>query len=718
MRIIITSLAALAAFSAFAQQTGKVDPNLINNTAHLNKSQTVSVIVYLSYQPGPQIGREVRANFQPQMDVLAGQLREFQLLRKPVGILTDQQEVAFIRNQEKQPRTQVEANLVLAIDQIENQIGAQISARLSHAILPSQEAVSQQIDAMGGRVREKLTVMNAILAELPVGAIQSLANSDLVAIVANDNPGKPEMDVSVPTIGAPTFWAGSISGGGFDAGVLDTGVQQNHPAFAGKLFESNAGTADSNGHGTSMAGIMASADATFKGVAHTVGTICVAIAGNDATSMSGMNYIATGTVEKPEAVNYSFGNGTANTNDYAPIDQFFDGVIDTFGYMVSKSTGNGGFGSGTSITITHPAPAFNLMASANMNDFGTLSRTDDRISSSSSRGPTVSGRKKPDITSPGTSINSPNRTLGFTAVTGTSPASPHTGGSIILLKNAGVVDIRAAKALLLNNTDAINDNETSTTADDTWVNGSLWNKRYGWGYINLTKTFAHVTDYFMSTFAAPTSTQRRFKLYKGPMNAFDKATLVWNRHVAFGGAAYPTLVEGLSNLDLICYNRNTNGFLAQSVSAIDNVEQLSVTTANSVVLKVMTTGLFDPQVTNETFALATEEGFSVATGPVFDIQMVQLGDYVRGGIGDVLMRVRNVGDLPCYGNSVTLSNVSVVGGATKLFGTIQPGSFVDIYWQVNVPLQAGDYALEASVVSNSYGETFTGFGNGSFDVLQ
>ena len=79
---------------------------------------------------------------------------------------------------------------------------------------------------------------------------------------------------------------------------------------------------------------------------------------------------------------YSFGNGTANDEDYGPTDQFFDGVIDTFGYMVSKSTGNGGWGT---TTITHPAPAYNLMASGNVYDQDTVPRTDDRIQSSSSR---------------------------------------------------------------------------------------------------------------------------------------------------------------------------------------------------------------------------------------------------------------------------------------------------------------------------------------------
>ena len=80
-------------------------------------------------------------------------------------------------------------------------------------------------------------------------------------------------------------------------------------------------------------------------------------------------------------------------------------------------------------TITHPAPAFNLMACANQDDKNTPTRADDWISGSSSRGPTVGGRKKPDIGAPGTNILSCNKnwtpTSLWSGCTGTSCAAPH-----------------------------------------------------------------------------------------------------------------------------------------------------------------------------------------------------------------------------------------------------------------------------------------------------
>src|SRR5690606_36012275 len=156
------------------------------------------------------------------------------------------------------------------------------------------------------------------------------------------------------------------------------------------------------------------------------------------TSMPGMDFIAS--TGEPENTNYSFGNGSAASNEYSPTDQFFDGVIRTFGFMVSKSAGNSGFGSGQP-TITHPAPAFNLIATSNSNDNNTPARADDRINTSSSRGPTAGGRKKPDLTAPGTNIQSCNATWSGGALwagcTGTSCAAPHVGGAIILLMDMG-----------------------------------------------------------------------------------------------------------------------------------------------------------------------------------------------------------------------------------------------------------------------------------------
>lgn len=713
-KVFIVSLMAVFAATSFAQSQASVDPTLVK-LAKKNPGASVKAIVFLKNQPGPQIGESFRSEFEPMIEGCAAQLRAIHALQVPARPLSKKEEAEISKRLMASGMSPLEQAISLEMDAHTNRMVKQISDALLTATEDDFRVMGEVVNANGGQITDRLTVVNGFIATIPARAALTLGDDSRIALISASNPGFAELNVSAPTIGANTFWAGGFTGGGFDVGVLDTGVQQNHPAFAGHTFESNAGTTDSDGHGTAMAGIMASTDATNRGIAPGAGTICVAAAGADAASMTGMNYLVTGTTEKPEAINYSFGNGTANVNDYAPIDQFFDAVVDTFGIMVSKSTGNNGFGTG-SPTITHPAPAYNLMASANMNDNNTTSRTDDRINSSSSRGPTVAGRKKPDITSPGTNIVSPTRTGGWAGITGTSPASPHTGGSIVLLKHKGVADVRAAKAILLNNTDAINDAGTSATTDDTWVNGSLWNRRYGWGYINLSRAYLHAADYFTGIFPAPPTGGKRFQLYKGSMLQYDKATLVWNRHVSYGGGTYPTLVEALSNLNLTCYDQATNATSATSNSAIDNVEQLHAPANGNYVLKVDTAGAFDPQVSNEIFALATEEGFTLANGPQFDVRVLQADDNTPNSIGMMSIVIKNTGDLPAFNVTAGLELMPIVGAPTQNLGLILPGQTKAVNFLIQLPPFAGDFLIYSPVSSSSYGETFSALGEGSYQI--
>ncbi len=704
---IFLSLGSFAAAGGGSAWDEKIDPELARLASALHPKAHVAIVAILKAQPGSPIAQEVGERYEPALREVSQRIRLAVRLSLPAGGLTPDQERVFARRLRLEP-PQAALPLLQELDTLRDEMIAVISVRTQNAVRPDHDRARNAFRRHGGTVRATTAVLNAAAGTLPAGAIEALARDDSFAYLALDRPGYPELNISAPSLGAPSFWNNGYTGGTFDCGVLDTGVQQNHPAFAGHRFESNAGTTDSNGHGTAMAGIMASVDATNRGIAWGLDTICVAIAGSDSTSMSGMHYLMTGTVERPENVNYSFGNGTANTVDYGNIDRFFDGVCDTFSVMVSKSTGNGGWGT---TTITHPAPAYNLLANANMNDFNTLDRTDDRINSSSSRGPTLGGRKKPDIAAPGTNIVCPNRTGGFSAVTGTSPAAPHTGGSIILLNNRGTIDPIACKAVLLNNTDAINDNNTSTTADDFWVNGSHWNKSYGWGYLNLARAFLHATDVFVRTFQAPPPGGRRFLLLKGAMFAGEKATVVWNRHVAYNGAAYPTIVEDLSNLDLGAWRESGNLLLAQSTSAIDNVEQISVSATEGVVLKVWTVGPFDPQVPSERFAVATEENFVEAAGPVFQVGFQFIGDYAPGSIAPVQVDVKNIGDLMGHGVEVSFGGLAVVGPNPVNVGTLAPGQTKSHIFFVQTPSNSAEILVSSSVSSSSYGESFTGFGS-------
>ncbi|MBL0921839.1 MAG: S8 family serine peptidase [Phycisphaerales bacterium] len=677
--------------------------------------EMIDVIVVLRDQPAAPVKRAVRGAGAGVRAALVEDIRSISKRALPAAPMTPAEERAFVAPALDAASLAERRALSARLDDLDTAERVEVAARVEAAARASQDALIAEAAALGGVVTARVSAVNMVGVRLPAGSVAALAGSALAARMDLDAPGEPELDNHQHSLGLVTgFWANGITGGVHDVGVLDTGVQQNHPALSPHSFISNMGVSDTSNHGTGMAGIMASTSTQFPGVAFGCDQIVVALAGSATTSMNGMQFIAGTGV--PEAVNYSFGNGTASTVDYAAIDQFFDGVIHTFGYMVSKSTGNGGFGSGAP-TITHPAPAFNLLASANMDDFNTVTRVDDRITSSSSRGPTAAGRKKPDITAPGNNSMSTAPSGGFANIGGTSSASPHTGAGFVLLWEMGAADTKAGKAILLNTTDPMNDANTSSTVDDVPVQGSFWNRRYGWGYLNLGQAHLHGLNSFLGS-VPPAPETADFRLYAGPMFQHERATLVWERHVAYNGNLNPTQVDSLSDLDLFAFRASDNALLAASQSAIDNVEQLSVSGNEAlVVLKVEAFGSFDPDVPVEEFALATQEAFTARTGPAFGAQFQQPPGVSPGSTFTLTVQALNTGDLPAHGVMVTLSGLAIVSGANpQPVGVIGPGGGAAAQWTVTAPATAGQHPVMATLSSASYGETFSGSASGFIGV--
>lgn len=698
-RLSLACLAAIAVSAvSYAGPGIKVESDLLDLIGKPGTSN-VRVIIFLKRQHAAEAAANLAPLYSPRLEGLAEQMRTLATATRSMPSMDRNGERGF-------PAKHVFNSAVLKpiatqIDAVRTEYGDAIARFARSTAAMDLASIRNLVETLGGKVVDETIVNSTVIADVPSSQVLRIAESPGVATISREHPMEKELDVSAKAMLAEAFWTNGSTGGPADVGVLDTGSQRSHAAFAGFRWEALS-LNDNDGHGTHVTGIMCSADATYRGMAWGADTVSVYATTGESQSMVGLNWLMNSVTERAEDVNHSFGYGTANSTDYRNTDQFFDGACDTFSVLVSKSAGNNGYGT---TTITHPAPAYNLIAVASMDDKNTVARTDDRISNFSSSGPTLGGRKKPDITAPGSNIMSTLRSGGFGSMSGTSMAAPHAGGSVILLMGLGAPSPMAAKAILINTADAMNSKNTASTADDVFVNGSFWDKAYGWGYINLSNAYLHAPDVFERTLPSPNGGTRQFRLFKGQLFANEKATVTWNRHVAFNGSSYPTIIRQLSNLDLKCFDASSGSQTASSASTIDNVEQIASPGDAMSVLKVSAEGNFDPNLATEKFALATQENFVEAIGPKATGAWSKTPGSNPAAPFFLTVTVTNTGDLPIFNATAFLENYVVVSGPNPTnIGTIAPGQSVQVKWTVKRGPVVGIVHAKVTVTSNSFGE--------------
>jgi subtilisin family serine protease len=589
----------------------------------------------------------------------------------------------------------------LALDEIRRQV------------MPEQDAVENLVRQLGGRNIRRYTVINMLAAELPATAISALSADPAVLEIGLVETHSAQLATSVPALGATAFWTAGYRGNGEAVAVLDSGLNTAHQAFSGlpvtssvflntgKLspcFGDNASSAlDYHGHGTAVAGVVASRGtslwSSYLGVAPALGTLynlkvayfdwCTQSAIADTSDV--LAAIEWAVQQGIKVLNYSYGSPA--TQDDSSWTRTLDYLADVWRLTFVVPAGNNGPNAGT---LTAVAVAYNLISVGNIDIAGTVGRNDDVIHSSSSRGPTPGGRKKPDLSAPGTNIwTTSHQSNGFVPRTGTSLASPHIAGAAALLRQAGVRDPLAIKALLLNTTDYLN-----------------WSSDKGWGYANLARAWQQLGTTVTSTVAYGS-----FKFFRTTNPSLLYATLVWNRWV------YSQWGAGncLSDLDLHLYNATTNSPLAASTSASDNVEKAYTDTAGEVVVKAK----YWPGTVcaaQEGFAIAVSSPVTVATGPSLSVSCTGPPAVAPGTQFIVTCTARNQGDLRAFGVHGPLNWVGQTGGADQTYADLGPGGQASKSWIVTAPTSPGSYTLRADVSSDSFGEIFAAQADFAFRV--
>jgi len=334
-----------------------------------------------------------------------------------------------------------------------NKIHAQ---QAMQTISQKQDAVLSKLDYVDERIKptkgvaqkkefkliSKFESINAFAGRITKEGLAKLQKENDVEEIILDRPVKAFLDTSVPLINATEVWKKNIdginiSGRGQTVCIIDTGIQQNHPAFGnrvigqkcycsdyccpGAVVESDNATDDS-GHGTHVAGIIASQNETYKGVAYEANLVAVKVlnaSGYGYTSdvVSGIDWCRTNKdLYNITVISMSLGGGAySNYCDSTSDAQAVNNAV-AAGIFVAVASGN----ENSYTTISSPACASNATAVAATDDTDTVasfSNTNSLL----------------DLFGPGVDITSSWLGSTWTSKQGTSMATPHVAGAAALI---------------------------------------------------------------------------------------------------------------------------------------------------------------------------------------------------------------------------------------------------------------------------------------------
>ena len=321
------------------------------------------------------------------------------------------------------------------------------------------ERAARLTAASGLDVARRFSLIDAVAGRVPKGRLEALARNPLVEHVQRNRPVRAFNDsaqeaygvtaarTNVPTVeGNADGNLSTYSAGDLVAAVIDSGIDAGHRDLdEGKViaFKDFVGTSttpyDNNGHGTHVAATLAGegdarADLKYKGVAPGAALVGVKVLdssgnGTEADVVDGIEWTVTNKATYGiEAINLSL--GAVGCSDGSEADSLAVNAAFDAGLVVSVAAGNEGPGQ---CTVGSPGAAPKSLTVGSMADFGPLGFYQ---AYNSSRGKTLDGRVKPDISAPGVQITSADSgtTTGYFEGSGTSAATPFVTGVALLMR--------------------------------------------------------------------------------------------------------------------------------------------------------------------------------------------------------------------------------------------------------------------------------------------
>ncbi len=337
-------------------------------------------------------------------------------------------------------------------------------------------------------------------------------NSDAPVYALGEVVPTPQVDINTAQSGSlinlddfladPRF--AHVDGSGYAVAVLDTGIDLDHPFFgpdadsdgvADRIvyhddFTSADGSAqDGNGHGSNVSSIVASSDATYRGMAPGADIVALQVLASSGGGTFGQIeaalqwLVANAETYNIVAANMSLGdsaNHTAEVSLHGLGDEL--AALESMGVILVSSSGNSfrNFNSVTGEGYPAADPAglsVGAVYDANIGSFSysggaTAFSTDaDRLTPFSQRHPDMT-----TVFAPGAPITGANQSGGLVTMHGTSQAAPHIAGVAALAQQMAdeVLGRRLSPeefALLLRNSgETVNDGDDE---DDNVTNTGL-----------------------------------------------------------------------------------------------------------------------------------------------------------------------------------------------------------------------------------------------------
>ena len=382
---------------------------------------------------------------------------------------------------------QADARGVSAAARDRNQRGQAVFEALRGAAASSQPAIRAQLDTLGASYRA-YWIVNAFVVEGNRGVVEAMAarpdvqaiESDRSFYVQPEQPTTLAAEAATSTewnlnwINVPSVWALGDTGQNTVYANADTGVQWNHPALKPHYRGWNGTSADhnynwwdaihadidgngnpcgfnltvpcdDNGHGTHTMGTGIGDDGAGNQIGVAPGAKWIACRNMDAnvgrpsTYIECMQFFLAPTdlngnnpdpSKRPDAVGNSY---TCPSSELCSANSLLTAMDNLRAAGVFMATSAGNSGSACS-TISDPPALYDSAITVGATGFQT-----NTIASYSSRGPITadgSNRKKPDLVAPGSSVRSSYPTNSYATLSGTSMASPHVAGAVVLLWSA------------------------------------------------------------------------------------------------------------------------------------------------------------------------------------------------------------------------------------------------------------------------------------------